>query len=57
MVIYCGLMEAWSWLRYIVCCSCLDVVGCSSPLLDHCLEKARPIESKILLHAKGEKKC
>ena len=33
------------------------MVGCASPLPNHCVEKVGPNELKILSLAKGEKKC
>ena len=57
MVMYYGLIEALNLPQCIACCNCSFVVGCASPLPDHCVEKAGPSEPKILSLLKGEKKC
>ena len=57
MVMRSRLMEALNLLQCIACCSWSFVVGCASPLPDHCVKKAGPSESKILSLVKGEKKC
>ena len=56
MVMYCGLIKALIRPQCIVCCNCSCAVGCASPLPNHCVEKARSTERKIVLLAKGEKK-
>ena len=56
MVMCSGLIEALYLPQCIACCSWSFVVGCASPLPDHCVEKAGPSESKILSLVKGEKK-
>ena len=57
MVMYLGLIEALNLPQCIACCSCSFVVGCASPLPDHCIEKTRLSQPKILSLVKGEKKC
>ena len=57
MVMCSGLMEALNRPQCIACCNCSFVVGCASPLPDHCVEKTGPSEPKILSLVKGEKKC
>ena len=57
MVMYSGLVEALNRPQCIAYCSWSCVVGCASPLPNHCVEKARPNEPKILFLVKGEKKC
>ena len=56
IVLCCGLVEAVKRPQCIACCNCSCVVGCASPLPDHCVEKAWLNDPNILSCVKGEKK-